>query len=73
MVDFLKGNYKLPGNHGIRTTTPKQGKGLTEQMEEMASATLGGSMCFVMKGTTFLWAGDETEDDAGKENGRASA
>ena len=61
MVDFLKGNYELPGGQRKRVSSTKKEKDLTEQLEEIASAKLGGSMCFVMKGNTFLWAGGEDE------------
>ena len=62
MPDFLKGNYELPQRSTKRRSgNRKPGKSLTERMEEKALAKLGGSMCFVMKGKTFLWTGDEGE------------
>lgn len=40
----------------------KKQKGLTAKFEESALAKLGGSLCFVMKGDTFVWKGDELEE-----------
>lgn len=61
MTSFLKGNYRLAEGTKKKPGNRKSSKGLTEQLEESALAKLGGSMCFVMKGKTFLWTGDKGE------------
>lgn len=61
MPEFLKGNYELPASSKIKNQRTKSRKSLTDTMEERALAKLGGSICFVMKGKTFLWAGDQDE------------
>ena len=61
MPDFLKGNYQLANEPVKKPAKKKTSPGLTEQFEESALARLGGSMCFVMKGKTFMWTGDEDE------------
>lgn len=61
---MLQGNYELPNQNPKRpvkndsqTIVPQS---LTEAFEQSALAKLGGSMCFVMKGKTFLWTGEDT-------------
>ena len=61
MAKFLKGNYSLPRGKNRSITRTKQ-KDLTARFEESALAKLGGSLCFVMKGDTFVWKGDEVEE-----------
>ena len=61
MPEFLKGNYQLANDTMKKPRKRKSLKGLTENLEESALAKLGGSMCFVMKGKTFLWTGDKSE------------
>jgi hypothetical protein len=61
MTSFLKGNYRLANEIKSKPSDRKPTKSLTDQFEESALAKLGGSMCFVMKGKTFLWTGDEGE------------
>jgi hypothetical protein len=71
MPKFLKGNYKLSSSDDETTNeldNDKQsavdgGENLTVQLEEKAMALLGGSMSFVMKGKTFIWSGEEDEDN----------
>ena len=60
MPDFLKGNYELT-NQKKRRSKHNLPKNLTETFEEQALAKLGGSMCFVMKGNTFVWSGEDSE------------
>lgn len=60
MAKFLKGNYCLPRGKN-RSITRKKRKDLTARFEESALAKLGGSLCFVMKGNTFVWKGDDVE------------
>lgn len=62
MSSFLKGNYQLPEGSNQKRRGKKSSKSLTEQFEEKALAKLGGSMCFVMKGKTFVWTGEESEE-----------
>ena len=62
MTSFLKGNYELPATPKVRSSRKRTTKSLTEKFEESALAKLGGSMCFVMKGKTFIWTGDEGEE-----------
>jgi len=62
MPDLLKGNYKMDKPQTQKTTKKRSSKTLTDKFEESALAKLGGSMCFVMKGKTFLWSGNETEE-----------
>ena len=62
MPDLLKGNYKMDKPQIQKTTKKRSSKTLTDKFEESALAKLGGSMCFVMKGKTFLWSGNETEE-----------
>ena len=61
MANFLKGNYQIPKGGGKSPTKSKSPKSLTEKFEEETLAKLGGSLCFVIKGKTFVWAGDEGE------------
>jgi len=61
MPDFLKGNYQLSSDPKAKRPRKKSAKSLTDEFEEQALAKLGGSMCFVMKGKSFVWAGDEDE------------
>ena len=61
MAKFLKGNYGLRRGKN-RSITRKKRKDLTARFEETALAKLGGSLCFVMKGDTFVWKGDEVEE-----------
>ncbi len=65
MDDILKGNYKLPDSESVnRTNTSRKKKpseSLTDKLEQSALANLGGSMCFVMKGKTFLWTGEDSD------------
>ena len=64
MSDFLKGNYQVPNLAGsdAEAGNHEKTRSLTEQMEESALAKLGGSMCFVIKGSQFVWSGDEVEE-----------
>ena len=62
MADILKGNYQLTGKKKERQAKKSPSKSLTERFEESALARLGGSICFVMKGNTFVWTGDEDEE-----------
>ena len=61
MAYFLKGNYQVPTASRQSRPKKKTPKSLTEQFEESALAKLGGSLCFVMKGSTFVWTGEENE------------
>lgn len=61
MAKFLKGNYRLSRGKN-RSITRKKQKSLTARFEESALAKLGGSLCFVMKGDSFIWKGDEVEE-----------
>jgi hypothetical protein len=61
VVDFLKGNYALPDKTRVTRTNSRGRKSLTEQFEEATLAKLGGSLCFVAKGKTFLWTGEGNE------------
>lgn len=61
MPDFLKGNYELPEKAGDKPQGEQPAKSLTEVFEEQALAKLGGSMCFVKTGKTFVWSGDDVE------------
>lgn len=61
MADILKGNYKLSGPAKKRQTRKKSSSGLTDKLEDSALANLGGSICFVMKGKTFVWMGEQDE------------
>ena len=60
MADILKGNYRLANQPTLNSSEKKtDSDSLTSQLEESALAKLGGSICFVMKGTKFVWDGDE--------------
>lgn len=61
MSNFLKGNYELKKRPAKIQTRKRAKPKLTEQLEENALARLGGSMCFVIKGKTFMWNGDDGE------------
>jgi len=61
MVDFLKGNYELPEGTKRESYNENTRKSLTDSFEDSVLAKLGGSICFVAKGKTFLWTGDEGE------------
>ena len=61
MASFLKGNYRLDNEPTKKTTKERATPKLTAELEESALARLGGSMCFVIKGKTFMWTGDESE------------
>ena len=63
MPEFLQGNYQLSEDQKkkVQSKASEETEGLTEQFEKEALAKLGGSMCFVMKGKTFLWTGEEIE------------
>ena len=62
MTSFLKGNYNL-STAPSKTKRKRSGsKSLTEKLEEVALAKLGGSICFVMKKNTFMWNGDTSEE-----------
>ena len=61
MSEFLKGNYQLPKGARRESPTGNSRKTLTENFEDSVLAKLGGSICFVTKGKTFLWTGDEGE------------
>src|SRR3972149_5201565 len=56
VADFLRGNYRLPKAANRKAHNRRTPKSLTEQLEESALAKLGGSIFFVMKGKTFVWA-----------------
>lgn len=60
-MGYLKGNYKIKKESGkAAKQRPKDSKqSLTKKFEEFARARLGGSIAFVMKKDTFLWAGDK--------------
>ncbi len=60
MPKFLKGNYRVLRNKK-GSVSRRRKKDLTDKFEESALAKLGGSLCFVMKGNTFVWKGDEVE------------
>jgi len=62
MPKFLKGNYELSNESEDAPDEPETVKTLTERFEESALAKLGGSICFVRKEKTLLWAGDSDED-----------
>jgi hypothetical protein len=61
MAYFLKGNYELSPKATSTRPEKEKPKSLTERMEESALARLGGSVCFVVKKKTLLWAGDADE------------
>ena len=62
MVDFLKGNYRLQeGAKREASTREDSQKSLTDNFEDSVLAKLGGSICFVAKGKTFLWTGETGE------------
>ena len=66
MAKFIKGNYRLPkgkNKSAVKKTRTKK-EALTARFEEGALAKLGGSICCVMKGKTFVWKEDEV-DEAG--------
>jgi len=65
MAKFLKGNYRLPKGKN-RSVGRKKVNDLTARFEESALAKLGGSLCFVMKGKTFVWKEDEVEEAGDK-------
>jgi hypothetical protein len=60
MAKLMKGNYQLPKGK-TKSRAKKKTKNLTTKFEETALAKLGGSLCFVMKGDTFVWKGDDGE------------
>ena len=62
MPEFLKGNYQLPNAGSKRKSRKSPAKDLTDKLEEEALSILGGSMAFVMKGKTFIWTGEESEE-----------
>ncbi|MCL0053642.1 hypothetical protein M1N45_01415 [Dehalococcoidia bacterium] len=66
MSSFLKGNYELSNSptqeSGKGSRSKKASKSLTEKFEESTLAKLGGSICFVMKGKTFVWTGGGDEE-----------
>jgi len=73
MPDMLQGNYDLPNQNPKRPAKgkrkPDEPQSLTAEFEQSALAKLGGSMCFVMKGKTFLWTGEGTggtDEEPGK-------
>lgn len=55
MSEFLKGNYKAPK---LKTPdAPPAPEGVSgDEFEKKALERLGGSIAFVMKSKTFLWA-----------------
>ena len=61
MTSFLKGNYQLPEEPENPSAGNEKSKDLTELFEDSVLAKLGGSICFVAKGKTLLWTGDEDE------------
>ena len=61
MTSFLKGNYDLPDKDGTAAPEVTAAKDLTDKFEDSVLAKLGGSICFVSKGKTLLWAGEEDE------------
>ena len=61
MTSFLKGNYDLPKKPQEESEVENEPKNLTERFEDSVLAKLGGSICFVTKDNTLLWAGDEDE------------
>ena len=68
MAKFVKGNYQLSkgkNRSGVKKTRRKR-EDLTARFEESALAKLGGSICFVMKGKTFVWKEDEVEEAGDK-------
>ena len=62
MPDFLKGNYELTDTEKIAADGEEEEKSITRTFEDSALAKLGGSVCFVQKGNTLLWAGDDIEE-----------
>ena len=65
MAKFIKGNYRLPKSRN-KTVPKKNKKDLTARFEEKALSKLGGSLCFVTKGSTFVWEGEEDEETGAK-------
>ena len=61
MASFLKGNYPLPEEPEKRTEEKKPPETLTDRFEDSVLAKLGGSICFVQKGGTLLWSGEDNE------------
>ena len=59
MTSFLKGNYDLPDKAKTERQDEAPAKDLTNMFEDSVLAKLGGSICFVSKGKTLLWTGDE--------------
>ena len=64
MPKFLTGNYDLPDKGNEEPQSEEHAKSLTELFEEQALAKLGGSMCFVKTGKTFVWVGDDAEQSS---------
>lgn len=64
MPKFLKGNYRLGRAKQSAQPKPASQKDLTDEFEKAALAKLGGSLCFVMKKHTFVWAGGEPPNGA---------
>ena len=63
MPKFLKGNYRLPKGKAKVTGQPGK-KDLTDHFEANVLAKLGGSLCFVMKKSTFIWTGQPDNETA---------
>ena len=62
MPDFLKGNYQVPDKGQSSADGGKdRSSSLTEKFEESALAKLVRSICFVSRGTQFVWNGDDSE------------
>lgn len=61
MSNFLKGNYQLQDETEKKSSSGNSRKNLTERFEDSVLAKLGGSVCFVTKGKTLLWRGDDSE------------
>ena len=59
-MGYLKGNYKIKkGASAGKDVSRKSTRSSTDKFEEFAKAKLGGSIAFIMKKNTFLWAGDK--------------
>lgn len=54
---YLKGNYTL--HKEIQDDTPAA-EDQVKAFERFARRRLGGSIAFVMKGKSFVWAGEES-------------
>ncbi len=58
MAEYLKGNYKLPTELKAAEETPEQ-KDSEQEFYRRALERLGGSIAFVLKSKSLLWAGKD--------------